>query len=147
MMKSHLAVMLTLLLASLTMTPAATLSITRVSLSPHTTSTCTTNTNTPLARSESHGLSRAAFLSSTAFSVAMVLVPMAAPTHAATTDSSLKGTKKDPAFEACLSQCMYDCTKPKGVEQKSRTECLPECKQKCATTKAQLLKGIPASSN
>ena len=58
-------------------------------------------------------------------------------------DPSLKGTKKDPAFEACLSQCMYDCTKPKGVEQKSRLECLPECKQKCATNKNQLLRGEP----
>lgn len=56
-------------------------------------------------------------------------------------DPSLKGTKKDPAFEACLSKCMYDCTKPKGSEQKSRSECLPECKQTCATTKSQLLKG------
>ena len=54
-----------------------------------------------------------------------------------------KGTKEDPAFQACLSQCMYDCTKPKGVEQKTRSECLPECKQQCATTKSQLLRGEP----
>lgn len=56
---------------------------------------------------------------------------------------ALKGTKKDPAFEKCLSLCMYDCTKPKGSEQKSRSECLPECKEKCATSKEQLLKGEP----
>lgn len=58
-------------------------------------------------------------------------------------DPAVKGTKKDPAFEACLSKCMYDCTKPKGNEQKSRAECLPECKQQCATNKSQLLKGEP----
>ncbi|CAB9500202.1 expressed unknown protein [Seminavis robusta] len=65
------------------------------------------------------------------------------PAFAKDVDPALKGTKKDPEFESCLSQCMYDCTKPKGVEQKSRSECLPECKSKCATTKAQLLKGLP----
>ena len=65
------------------------------------------------------------------------------PAWAKDVDPALKGTKKDPAFEACLSQCMYDCTKPKGAEQKSRAECLPECKQQCATNKNQLLRGEP----
>jgi hypothetical protein len=73
-----------------------------------------------------------------------LMVHNVSPSHAAT-DESVKGTKKDPAFEACLSKCMYTCTKPKGVEQKSRAACLPECKQSCATTKAQLLKGVPLS--
>ena len=36
-----------------------------------------------------------------------------------------------PVNEACLSQCLYECTKPKGAEQKSRAECIPECKKKC----------------
>ena len=72
------------------------------------------------------------------------LVVCAAPVAAKDTDN-LKGTKKDPAFEQCLSLCMYECTKPKGMEQKSRAECLPECKEKCATSKAQLLKGEPKS--
>ena len=66
---------------------------------------------------------------------------LATPAFAKDDPSLLKGTKKDPAFEACLSKCMYDCTKPKGNEQKSRSECLPECKTQCATTKTQLLKG------
>jgi hypothetical protein len=57
----------------------------------------------------------------------------------------LKGTKKDPAYEACLSQCMYTCTKPKGEEQKSRAVCLSECKAQCATTKQQLMLGTPIS--
>lgn len=57
-----------------------------------------------------------------------------------------KATKTDPAFEACLSTCMYECTKPKGVEQKSRKECLPECKSKCATNKNQLLRGEPKAA-
>lgn len=59
----------------------------------------------------------------------------------------VKGTKDDPAFQACLSKCIYDCTKPKGSEQKSRSECLPDCKQQCATTKAQLLRGEPINKD
>ena len=65
------------------------------------------------------------------------------PAYAAEVDPALKGTKKDPAYEACVSKCLYECTKPKGEEQKSRAECIPECKKKCATTKEQLMKGTP----
>jgi hypothetical protein len=71
----------------------------------------------------------------------LLLAPL--PAVAAKEDPALKGTKKDPGYEACLSTCMYECTKPKGDEQKSRKECLPECKQKCATTKEQLMIGSP----
>ena len=45
------------------------------------------------------------------------------------------GSKNDPEVQAKLSLCMYECTKPKGAEQKSRAECLPECKAKCITAK------------
>jgi hypothetical protein len=38
---------------------------------------------------------------------------------------------------------MYVCTKPKGAEQRSRKDCLPDCKKQCAKTDAQLMKGIP----
>lgn len=65
------------------------------------------------------------------------------PAFAKDVDPALKGTKKDPEFEKCLSECMYECTKPKGVEQKSRAECLPECKKECAKNKAQLMIGTP----
>ena len=58
-------------------------------------------------------------------------------------DPAVKGTKKDPAYEACVSKCLYECTKPKGDEQKSRAECIPECKKKCATSKEQLMTGTP----
>jgi hypothetical protein len=79
--------------------------------------------------------------------IVAAVVPFRVNAAAADTDASaasaLKGTKKDPAYEACLSQCMYDCTKPKGVEQKSRSVCLPECKVQCATTKQQLMMGTP----
>jgi hypothetical protein len=89
-------------------------------------------------------LDRSAFLAVMTTGIAMGTV--GAPSMAwAGDDSSKSGTKKDPAFEACLSTCMYECTKPKGAEQKSRKECLPECKQSCATTKAQLLTGEPKS--
>ena len=46
-----------------------------------------------------------------------------------------KGSKNDPEVQAKLSVCMYECTKPKGAEQKSRAECLPECKAKCITAR------------
>lgn len=72
---------------------------------------------------------------------AMMFAPMSA--LAKDVDPSVKGTKQDPEFEACLSTCMYECTKPKGIEQKSRKECLPECKSKCAKTKAQTMLGTP----
>ena len=48
------------------------------------------------------------------------------------------GTKDDSAFQACMGKCIYFCTKPKGAEQKSRGECVPECKQECAKTAKQL---------
>jgi hypothetical protein len=75
--------------------------------------------------------------------VGVTLTPQDA-NAAAAVDPSIKGTKKDPGYEACVSQCMYDCTKPKGMEQKSRQECLPDCKKECATTKQQLMIGLPA---
>jgi hypothetical protein len=75
-----------------------------------------------------------------------VLLTMGSATVALAADD-VKGTKKDPAYEACLSQCMYTCTKPKGAEQKSRTECLGECKVQCATTKQQLMLGTPLTSS
>ena len=78
---------------------------------------------------------------------AVTAAAWATPAWAAgSSDPSLKGTKKDPAYEACVSKCMYECTKPKVEEQKTRQECLPECKKKCATTKEQLLLGTPKSS-
>ncbi|GAX12952.1 hypothetical protein FisN_2Hh442 [Fistulifera solaris] len=75
--------------------------------------------------------------------IAAATATVALPAYAKEVDPSVKGTKKDPNYEKCLSVCMYDCTKPKGSEQKSRQECLPECKQKCAKTKAQLMLGTP----
>ena len=74
------------------------------------------------------------------FLAASTLVPMVAN---AEDKGAVKGTKADPKFQLCLSNCMYECTKPKVEEQKSRAECLPECKKTCATTKEQLMKGTP----
>lgn len=56
---------------------------------------------------------------------------------------NLEGTKEDPDYKNCLAISLYECTKPKGDEQKTRKECLPECKTKCAKTKEQLLLGAP----
>ncbi len=86
---------------------------------------------------------RAGFLPKGAAATAVVLTGGTAPAGAKDADPALKGTKKDPAYETCISQCMYECTKPKGNEQMSRTQCLPGCKKQCATTKAQLMVGTP----
>lgn len=84
---------------------------------------------------------RAAFLKTATFVGGVLSVPTSA--LAKDVDPAVKGTKSDPKYQACLSQCIYDCTKPKGDEQKSRGECIPECKQKCATSKEQLMMGTP----
>ena len=79
--------------------------------------------------------------------VATTTMTTVLPVSAASAKDDLaatKGTKADPAFQSCVSLCMYECTKPKAEEQKSRQECLPECKAKCATTKAQLMIGTPS---
>ncbi|KAL7572764.1 hypothetical protein ACA910_009027 [Epithemia clementina (nom. ined.)] len=89
---------------------------------------------------------RSAFLSlaaGTAWWATVVTTTTTAAAWAKDVDPSLKGTKKDPAYEACVSECIFYCTKPKGDEQKSRKECLPECKKSCATTKEQLMIGTP----
>lgn len=98
-----------------------------------------------VAKSSETQLSRSNFLAlaGTGVTAAVCYVP---PVFAKDGDAEVKGTKKDPAFETCLSTCMYECTKPKGVEQKSRKECLPECKAKCATNKNQLLIGDPKAA-
>eukprot|EP00584_Thalassiosira_punctigera_P005516 CAMPEP_0172527836 /NCGR_PEP_ID=MMETSP1067-20121228/2401_1 /TAXON_ID=265564 ORGANISM="Thalassiosira punctigera, Strain Tpunct2005C2" /NCGR_SAMPLE_ID=MMETSP1067 /ASSEMBLY_ACC=CAM_ASM_000444 /LENGTH=135 /DNA_ID=CAMNT_0013311645 /DNA_START=44 /DNA_END=451 /DNA_ORIENTATION=- len=86
--------------------------------------------------------SRGAFLSSTS-AACLTFLGASQPSSAKEVDPALKGTKADPAYQTCLGNCLYDCTKPKGAEQRSRAECIPECKKKCATTKAQLLVGEP----
>jgi len=91
------------------------------------------------------GMSRCQWLQTAGGAFAAAVFTAAAPMPAAAkeVDPAVKGTKQDPEFEACLSQCIYECTKPKGAEQRSRKECLPECKMTCAKTKAQLMTGSP----
>jgi hypothetical protein len=91
-------------------------------------------------------VSRLSFLKTSVVTAATVLTN-SNQAYAKGVDPSLKGTKEDPAYQTCLSQCIYDCTKPKGDEQKSRGECIPECKKQCATTKEQLLIGTPIKKN
>lgn len=95
----------------------------------------TGNTHTPI--------NRVSFLKSSFAAAGLVLTADVNPSVAKEIDPALKGTKNDPAYQACLSQCIFECTKPKGDEQKTRSECIPECKTKCATNKQQLLIGTP----
>mmetsp|Transcript_5071 Transcript_5071/g.8309 ORF Transcript_5071/g.8309 Transcript_5071/m.8309 type:complete len:129 (-) Transcript_5071:240-626(-) len=87
--------------------------------------------------------SRSQFLSTAAAAIFMGAAMTPLPASAKEVDPALKGTKADPSYETCVSQCLYECTKPKGDEYKTRSECIPECKKKCATTKQQLMVGTP----
>ena len=93
-------------------------------------------------------IDRTSFLNTAASSFVGILTASTVLPSAAVAkdDPSLKGTKEDPAYQGCMSQCLYDCTKPKVEEQKSRAECIPECKKKCATDKKQLMLGTPAKN-
>jgi len=93
--------------------------------------------------STSGEINRLSFLQQTCAS--LLFVPSVA--FAKDIDPAVKGTKKDPKYESCVSSCMFECTKPKGDEQKSRAECLPGCKKECATTKEQLMIGAPKASS
>ncbi len=86
---------------------------------------------------QSRIVSRQSFLTTVASTSCLTFLGTQQPAFAKEIDPALKGTKNDPEFQACLSKCVYDCTKPKGAEQKSRGECLPECKKTCAKTKEQ----------
>ena len=94
-----------------------------------------------LTRSSSQPINRGAFLAKTS-AACLTFLSTSQPAFAKD-DAALKGTKKDPEFEACLGNCLYECTKPKGAEQRSRKECIPECRSKCATTKQQMMTGTP----
>eukprot|EP00640_Fibrocapsa_japonica_P007784 CAMPEP_0113934946 /NCGR_PEP_ID=MMETSP1339-20121228/2194_1 /TAXON_ID=94617 /ORGANISM="Fibrocapsa japonica" /LENGTH=153 /DNA_ID=CAMNT_0000936929 /DNA_START=87 /DNA_END=548 /DNA_ORIENTATION=+ /assembly_acc=CAM_ASM_000762 len=96
---------------------------------------------------EAAGMTRGRFLTGAANWAGMAaLVAGAAPVSAKKVKEELIGTKDDPTFKNCLSQCIYFCTKPKGTETRERSECLPECKKQCATTKEQGLVGKPISA-
>mmetsp|Transcript_5662 Transcript_5662/g.16236 ORF Transcript_5662/g.16236 Transcript_5662/m.16236 type:complete len:129 (+) Transcript_5662:188-574(+) len=69
-----------------------------------------------------------------ASAAAAILVPRAA--FAKDDGDYVKGSKEDPAVQAKLSVCVYECTKPKGEEQKSRTQCLKECKAQYVTARS-----------
>jgi len=46
-------------------------------------------------------------------------------------------------YEKCLNQCIYFCLKPKGVNVRTRSDCLQDCKAQCAQTDAQKMLGLP----
>jgi len=82
---------------------------------------------------------------------AALLVSLAAPTPAFAKDKKInyvKGSKEDPDVQAKLSVCIFECTKPKGSEQKSRAECIPECKAKFVSGYSipQEYKAVPAEA-
>jgi hypothetical protein len=116
-------------------------SLARSTTSSSPTSSTSTSSSSPAVVQPVATVDRGAFLAATATSCLALLLSHQPPALAKEVDLAVKGTKSDPAFQACLSECVYECTKPKGQEQKSRAECIPECKVKCATSKAQLMLG------
>jgi len=63
------------------------------------------------------------------------------------------GTKTDKYFEACVSKCVFDETKPPPVgspvdrlEAKDRKTVISDCRKSCAKTPEQLLLGSPKQS-
>lgn len=125
-------------------------SITLVSSFQPTTTTITPiqQSYTSLSAQTNDNVDRSAFLKhvkATCFAstVGLGLITTGPMPSWAKDDPNVKGTKGDPKYQACVSACVYECTKPKGDEQKSRAECIPECKQKCATSKEQLMMGTP----
>lgn len=95
------------------------------------------NNNQKVPVSSAPETSRQNFLAAMAGGLlTMATVASPSPVWAKDQGDYVKGSKNDPEVQAKLSVCMYECTKPKGAEQKSRAECLPECKAKCITAKA-----------
>mmetsp|Transcript_23167 Transcript_23167/g.54777 ORF Transcript_23167/g.54777 Transcript_23167/m.54777 type:complete len:123 (+) Transcript_23167:138-506(+) len=93
------------------------------------------NSDSKIPVSATATTSRQNFLAAMAGSL-MTTAALTAPAPVWAKDIDYKpGSKNDPDVQAKLSLCMYECTKPKGAEQKSRAECLPECKAKCITAK------------
>lgn len=126
-----------------TMTPFAILTLLIVALIGTTAAYSTPKSTSQSQRQTSTTVvNRSTFLA-TAASTCLAFLASSPPAFAKDVDPALKGTKADPEFQACLSQCVYECTKPKGMEQRSRAECLPECKSKCAKTKQQTMTGSP----
>ena len=113
----------------------------QVKVTAYSTSSSTPVNNQQQTQTNKKTISRLSFLQTTLLASSTVFFPT--PSLAKDIDPALKGTKNDPEYQACLSKCVFECTKPKGDEQKSRAECLPECKVKCATTKQQLMVGSP----
>ncbi|GAB5033635.1 Hypothetical protein NocV09_01401670 [Nannochloropsis oceanica] len=73
----------------------------------------------------------------------LVLTVGAGAGAAQAVDPARLGTKKDPVYEKCLNQCIYFCLKPKGVNVRTRSDCLQDCKAQCAQTDAQKMLGLP----
>lgn len=105
------------------------------------------DSSSPLLEAESSTATRNSFLSKAA-TAAFVLVSSftSFSSSSSAAPENVKGTKKDPAYEACLSKYIYDCTKPKGEFTKDRSECRQEAKKACATTKQQLMLGTPIAA-
>jgi len=95
------------------------------------------NNKMPVTTSTNASSSRQNFLAVVmAAAVATPVIAIASPTAAwAAKEEVKKGSKDDPAVQAKMSVCVYECTKPKGSEQMTRVECIKKCKTELITSK------------
>lgn len=93
------------------------------------------NNNNKMPVSSAPTTSRQNFLAALTGGVLTTVALVSPPPVWAKEKEYTKGSKNDPEVEAKLSVCIYECTKPKGEEQKSRVECIKECKAKLITAR------------
>lgn len=101
------------------------------------------NSKMPVASTSSSTTSTTTVLSRQSFLANVVMAAVATTTTAVVASPTAvwakeevkKGSKDDPAVQAKMSVCVYECTKPKGSEQMTRVECLKKCKKECVTAK------------
>ena len=58
-------------------------------------------------------MKRSTFVQQIMTSASLLVLSPSSPAFAKEIDPAVKGTKKDPKYESCVSSCMFECTKPK----------------------------------
>lgn len=82
-----------------------------------------------------------------AMSRKVALTGLISPVLLSVLQPSPANAKDGPILQSCVSECIYDCTKPKGDGQRTRAECQAECKEKCAKTRDKVVKGVPSAKS
>ncbi|GMI04974.1 hypothetical protein TrVE_jg8171 [Triparma verrucosa] len=140
-MMNFLAI-LTILILSLSLTTSFLLNVSPFP-SNVVSSIVSSSSSTSLSSSVDDGISRSSFLKNAAPAALISTIGLVGGVESCSAKGSDAGTKSDPKYTNCMSLCLFSCQKPKGVDQKSRAECIPPCKSECASSKEQLMIGTP----